>query len=187
MKTKIFLLTAIIITMFGVNSAAQNKSAQKKVLIAYFSRSGNTRTLANQIKDITNGDIFEIQMSKGYPEEYSACTEVAKRDKETNARPELKAKVHNLDTYDVVFIGYPNWWGTAPMIIWTFMESHNLSGKTLIPFCTHGGGGEQNCFTDLADHAGKADILKGFTVSGSRAKSVKPQIESWLHEIGIVK
>ena len=172
--------------MFGVNSAAQNKSAQKKVLIAYFSRSGNTRTLANQIKDITNGDIFEIQMSKAYPEEYSACTEVAKRDKETNARPELKAKVHNLDTYDVVFIGYPNWWGTLPMALFTFLEGKDFNGKTVVPFCTHEGSGLGRGPNDIRRVCVGATVLDGLAIRGSRASRAQEDVTDWLNALKFI-
>lgn len=188
MKTRFFLLTLLfMVAICGTNVQAQNSADAKKVLVAYFSRSGNTRTVANQIKDLTGGDIFEIRVAKPYPTEYRQCTEVAKKEKEADARPALKEKVGDMNVYDVIFVGYPNWWGTAPMAIWTFLESYNLSGKTVIPFCTHGGGGEQNCFKDFVKHTGKATAKKGFIINGANASSARPQVEKWLREVGVIK
>ena len=119
---------------------------------------GNTRNLAHQVQELTGGDLFEIETVKAYPEKYRSCTEYAKKEKEADARPALKSKVKDMDAYDVVYVGFPNWWGTAPMAIWSFLEGYDLTGKTVIPFCTHGGGGEQKCFSDFARHAGKADL-----------------------------
>ncbi len=131
--------------------------------------------------------MFEIQVAKPYPEEYHACTEVAKKEKEDNARPALKNKAENIASYDVIFVGYPNWWGTTPMPILTFLESHDLNGKIVIPFCTHGGGGEQNCFKDFAKHIGKADSKQGFLISGGQASSARPQVESWLKGLKLIQ
>lgn len=166
--------------MTGTNVKAQDASGAKKILVAYFSWSGNTRVIAKQIQELTGGDLFEIQTSVPYTTEYRPCTEVAKKEKEADARPELKTKVSNMEDYDLVFVGYPNWWGTAPMAIWTFLESYDLSGKTLIPFCTHGGGGEQNCFTDFVKHTGKATTRKGFITHGGSVNSARQQVEKWI-------
>lgn len=187
MKTRIISLIVIAMTTLGMNVQAQNSSADKKVLVAYFSRSGNTRAVADHIKNLTGGDMFETQVAKPYPEEYHACTEVAKKEKEDNARPTLKNKVENMASYDVIFVGYPNWWGTMPMPILTFLESYDLSGKVVIPFCTHGGGGEQNCFKDFVKHIGKADSKKGFLISGGQASSARPQVESWLKGLKLIQ
>lgn len=187
MKTRIFLLIVIAMTTLGINVEAQNAAKKQKVLVAYFSRSGNTRAVANHIKSLTGGDLFEIQVTKPYPEEYHACTEVAKKEKADNARPALKTKVDNISSYDVIFVGYPNWWGTAPMPILTFLESYNLSGKVVIPFCTHGGGGEQSCFKDFVKHTGKAENKKGFLVSGGQASSSRPQVENWLKGLKVIQ
>ena len=141
MRTRIISLIVIAMTTLSMNVQAQDSSTDKKVLVAYFSRSGNTRAVADHIKSLTGGDMFEIQVAKPYPEEYHACTEVAKKEKEDNARPTLKTKVENMASYDVIFIGYPNWWGTMPMPILTFLESYDFSGKTVVPFATSGGSG----------------------------------------------
>lgn len=187
MVTKSLISIMMVMAIFSTNSEAQKTSTGKKVLVVYFSRSGNTRAIANHIKEITGGDLFEIQVTKPYPAEYRACTDVAKKEKENQARPALKNKVENIAQYDTIFIGYPNWWGTMPMPILTFIESYDFSGKILIPFCTHGGGGEQNCFTDFIKHTDKYEHKKGFLTNGEKAKSSREEVEKWLHEIGIIK
>lgn len=187
MIAKYLLIIATIMGTFNTETKAQKDSSGKKVLIAYFSRSGNTKAIANHIKNLTGGDLFEIEVAKPYPTEYRACTEVAKKEKETNARPELKTKVKNMEEYDLLFIGYPNWWGTMPMPILTFLESYKLDGKIVIPFCTHGGGGEQNCFKDFVKNTNKAVNKKGFLTSGGMAASARQQVEKWLREIDVIK
>lgn len=109
----------------------------KKVLVAYFSWGGTTQRMAAQIQEITGGDIFRIEPVVPYPTEYTPCTEVAREEKDNNARPEIKDKVQNWDDYDIIFIGCPVWWWTTPMIIHTFCESYDFIGKTVVPFCTY--------------------------------------------------
>ena len=127
MKTKIITLIALLIAG-GLNMYAQDK----KILVAYFSW-----YVAEQIAKQTGGTLFRIEPVKPYPTEYTPCTEVAKKEKEDNARPAIKNKVEDWDSYDTVFIGCPVWWWTAPMIINTFTESYDFKGKTVIPFCTY--------------------------------------------------
>lgn len=187
MERKIFSLVVMTMMMFGGEMKAQKSAAGKKILVVYFSRSGNTREIANHIKELTGGDQVEVQLVNPYPAEYNACTEVAKKEKENNARPELKTKIKDMDKYDIVFVGFPNWWGTMPMPIMTFLESYDLSGKVLVPFCTHGGGGEQDCFTDFVKATAKADHKKGFLISGGSAKSARSSVQKWLKEIDVIK
>ena len=133
MKTKIITLIALLIAG-GLNMYAQDK----KILVAYFSWSGNTQYVAEQIAKQTGGTLFRIEPVKPYPTEYTPCTEVAKKEKEDNARPAIKNKVEDWDSYDTVFIGCPVWWWTAPMIINTFTESFDLSRRNPCQDCgTH--------------------------------------------------
>ena len=163
-------------------SDAQNEPETPKSLVVYFSRSGNTREIANQIKEFTQADLFEIETVKPYAADYNTCVEEAKVEKAANARPAIKGKVQNLNDYDVVFIGYPNWWGTMPMAVLTFIESHDFSGKVLVPFCTHGGGGVQQCFKHFDKHASAYETRDGFVSNGSSVSSAKPRVEKWLKE-----
>ena len=121
MKLKLFLLT--VLTAFGISCYAQNNEKANRILIAYFSWSGNTEHVAKYIAEQTGGTLFRIEPVKPYPTEYTPCTEVAKAEKERNDRPAIKNKVTDWDSYDTVFIGCPVWWWTAPMIINTFAKA----------------------------------------------------------------
>jgi len=114
-------------------------SESKHVLVAYFSHSGNTRQIANQVHESIGGDIFEIQTVDPYPSDYDKVVEIAKQEQKSAYRPAIKTKVESMDSYSTVFIGYPNWWGTIPMAVFTFLEGNDFSGKTIVPFCTHEG------------------------------------------------
>ena len=140
---------------------------EDKTLIAYFSRSGNTETLAGMIQEVTGGDLFAIETETPYTDDYDAAVDQAKQEQADNIRPPLAAQVENMEEYDTVFIGYPNWWGDVPMAALTFLESYDWSGKTVIPFCTSGGGGFGNGIDSMEAAAEGAVILEGFHVGGS--------------------
>lgn len=158
-----------------------------KILIAYFSRSGNTRSVANEIQKNVGGDLFEIKTTHSYPEEYQATTEQAKNEKNNNFRPQLTAEVANIDSYDVIFVGYPIWWGTMPMGVFSFLEKYNFAGKTIIPFCTHGGSGFGDSVSDLQKTSPQAKLLQGLALRGSEASKSQTEITDWLKNIGMAK
>ena len=139
MKTKLITLLAVLLCWAGADAqtASENARPAKKILVAYFSWGGNTQHVAERIASLTGGTLFRIEPMKPYPTEYRPCTEVAKAEKEADARPAIKSKVDNWDQYDTVFIGCPVWWWTAPMIICTFAESYDFGDKTVVPFCTY--------------------------------------------------
>lgn len=151
----------------------------KKILVAYFSHSGNTKRVAEQIHNLVGGDIIEIRTVTPYPTDYQESVEVAKREKETNARPALSTKVDNMAGYDVIFIGYPIWWHTAPMPIYTFLEAYDLSGKTVIPFCTSYNSDIAESMDAIKSLCPKANILEGLTANDAS------KIEPWLTRIGM--
>ncbi len=126
---------------------------KRKVLIAYFSRTGNTGEFAKGIQERVDGDLFEIRTAHSYPKEYKATTEQAKREQEESFRPQLVSEVPNIGAYEVVFVGYPNWWGTLPMALFSFLEKYDFAGKTLIPFSTHEGSQLGRSVTDLRVYA----------------------------------
>lgn len=158
-----------------------------KILIAYYSRSGNTRSVANEIQKNVGGDIFEIKTTHSYPEEHRATTIQARNEKDSNFRPQLTAEVPNIDSYDVIFVGYPNWWGTMPMGVFTFLEKYKFAGKTIIPFCTHEGSGLGNSVSDLKSTCPEAKVLQGLALRGSSAASSPGEIAAWLKSIGMAK
>jgi flavodoxin len=166
----------------------------KKCLIAFFSRAGenyekgsivnlkvgNTKIIASMIQEYLDGDLYEIRPRFSYPGGYAETTEIAKRELLESARPEIAGEACQADNYDVIFLGYPNWWGTMPMAVFTFLESHGLNGKTIIPFCTHEGSGMGRSVEDIKRTCPAADVMDGFAVSGSYAKSAKREVLEWL-------
>jgi flavodoxin len=183
MKTMIYLVVAAV-ALCG-SAQAQSKESKGKILIAYFSWSGNTREMAKQIQQQTDGDLFEIKTVKTYPTDYNECTEVAKKEQDDNARPPLSTEVKDMAAYDVVFVGYPNWWGTMPMALFTFLEKYDLSGKTVVPFCTYGSGRWQRSLDDFKKLCPNATILEGLAISGSVVRRSKGEVVNWLQKIGI--
>ena len=130
--------------------------------------------------------MIKVETVKPYPNDNHQTTDVAKEEKNKNARPAIKGTIENIDQYETVCIGFPIWWGTYPMAMATFMDNNNLEGKTVIPFCTHGGGGVDNGFTDVSKSAPKSTHKKGLSLSGSRASSANSEIEKWLREINAI-
>ena len=164
--------------------ASQNMSNNgKKILVAYFSWSGNTKAVAEEIHKQVGGDIVEIVPATPYSETYSVTVAKAKAEQAANARPAISTKIADFDKYDVIFLGYPNWWGSYPMPVATFVDTYKLDGKTVAPFFTHGGGGEQRCLSDLQKLAPNAKFTQNLVLSGSSAKSSQAQIKSWIDSL----
>ncbi|MEZ5335009.1 MAG: flavodoxin [Methanolobus sp.] len=139
------------------------------------------------IREITGGggDVFQIDTVKPYPKDYAATTNIAKKELNENARPQLSSHVDNMELYDVIFLGYPNWWGTMPMPVFTFLEEYDLSGKVIVPFCTHEGSGMGRSESDIEKLCPEATILKGLAIHGSRVSAAKKDIENWLSKLSI--
>lgn len=154
-------------------------------LIAYFSWSGNTEQMAQMIQTETGGDLFEIAPATPYTEDYNTLLDVAQQEQRDNARPELASQVESWDSYDVVFVGYPDWWSDAPMLIYSFLEAYDWEGKTLIPFCTSGGSGFGRSLDKLPDSAPRAEILEGLHVSGSHVDGAAEEVTSWVAELNL--
>lgn len=162
--------------------------------MAFFSRNGenyavghiekgNTYIVSEMIAAETGGDLFHIDPVTPYPNDYQKCTEAAKSEQEGNARPSIKGDIA-VEDYDVVFIGYPNWWSDMPMPVYTFIEKHNWQGKTVIPFCTHEGSGLSDTEQKLKAACKGATVLKGLAVRGSHAQNKQEQtlqnVKNWL-------
>ena len=151
-----------------------------KILIAYFTWSGNTQGIAYEIQKQTGAEIFEIEPEKPYSENYNTVLREAQRDQRRQARPELKNHVKNFDDYDVIMLGYPNWWASIPMPVASFLEEYNFDGKIIMPFCSHGGGRFGQSLTAIAKLAPKAVITDGLSVHYSGGGSLKSDIKNWL-------
>jgi len=169
----------------------------RKYLIAYYSRKGNnyvsgnivdlevgnTEVAATMIQKITGSDMFYIEAVKPYPKGYEETIEVAKKELRENHRPELTSKVTDMDAYDVIFLGYPNWWGTMPMSVFTFLESYDFSGKTIIPFCTHEGSGMGHSESDIKKLCPSSKVEKGLLIRGSSVKNAEKEISKWINKV----
>jgi len=165
-----------------------------KTLIAYYSRKGqnyvggsivnlsvgNTEVVAKKIQAMIGGDLFEIDTVETYPKDYTETTKVAMDEKKGNARPKLTETVDNMDSYDVIYLGYPNWWGTFPMAVFTFLESYDFSGKTIIPFCTHEGSGLGNSERDIKKLCTNANVESGLAIRGGSVKNSDNMLKSWI-------
>ena len=169
----------------------------KKILIVYFSRAdenynvgtiekGNTEIVAEMIAEREGGDTFKIERTTAYPAEYTACTNEAKTEQRQNARPALRADVE-VEEYDLVFLGYPIWWGDLPMPVYTFIENHDWTGKTVMPFCTHEGSGLSGTVSALRSALSVATVKEGLAIRGATAQNSRTEtrnaVDVWLNEL----
>lgn len=166
-------------------SAIAADTGRKKALIVFFSWSGNTKGIALQIHKKVGGDLVELELVKPYSSDYNTCLDEAKRDQEKSARPELRTRIADMGQYEVIYLGYPNWWATIPMQIATLLEAYDFSGKIIAPFCSHGGGRLGQSLTDIAKIAPKARITQGLSVHYSGGSSLSSDIDAWFRNIGL--
>ncbi|SCJ22775.1 flavodoxin [uncultured Clostridium sp.] len=161
----------------------QTDTAGNRILIAYFSHTGTTRNAARRIQDVTGADMFEITVTSPYPDSYQSTVNRARQELDQNARPELASSVSNMDDYDVILVGYPIWWHTAPMVIDTFLESYDLTGKKIIPFCTSAGSTVEESMPDIRRLGASrgAEVGSGLTANSSS----RSEIGNWLQQNGV--
>jgi flavodoxin len=171
-----------------------------KSLIAYFSRKGNnyvggsilnlpignTEVIARKIQQLTGSDMFQIKTVESYPEGYTETTNVAQEEKRQNARPELLKMVDDMSSYDMIYLGYPNWWGTMPMAVFTFLESYDFSGKIIIPYCTHEGSGMGNSELDIKKICPDAKVLSGLAIRGGSVAKADNDVANWLRKFDLI-
>lgn len=165
-------------------------------LVIYFSRSGenyfggelkniekgNTEVIAEYIREFTSADLFKVEPAVEYPADYMECIDVAKKEQQKDARPELKESLDDISAYDTVYIGFPNWWGTLPMPMFTQLEKLDFSGKTVKPFVTHEGSGFGSSQRDLKKLCQGADIKNGLSIPGASVYDVKDTVKAWIDE-----
>ncbi len=163
-------------------------------LIAYFSRPyqnyvnglikdlkvGNTEVAAGIIQKLTGAEIFKIEPQQEYSKDYNECTAQAKSDQRRNARPELTTYPKSIDAYDTIYLGFPNYWSTMPMAVFTFLERFDFTGKTIRPFCTHEGSGMGSSEKDIKKLCPEAVVEKGLAIRGGNVENAKPEIKKWL-------
>ena len=190
-------------------NALNISNTQNKILIAYFTWSdntvvenpdsidvdaetsarvlspGNAELIANWIAEETGGDLFSIKTQNKYSSDYDECLNQARKERDNNERPALVGRVNNIDDYDVIFLGFPNWWYTCPMAVFTFVESYDLEGKTIIPFCTHGTGGLSRTIRDLKNLLPEnCEVLEAIGVYRPEVKNSKNKVLDWLRKLG---
>lgn len=165
-------------------------------LVIYFSRAGenyfggklmniekgNTEVIAEYIQELTGADLFKVEPAVEYPEDYMKCIDVAKKEMQSNARPEIKESLNDISDYDTIFIGFPNWWGTLPMPMFTQLEQLDFAGKTVKAFVTHEGSGFGSSEKDIKKLCSGADIKKGLSIPGAEVHDAKEIVRSWLDE-----
>lgn len=159
----------------------------KKSLIVYYSYSGNTQEVARQIWFATGGDLHELIPVSAYPSDFNECVEQAKWEIENGYKPEIAGKRIDPNAYNRVFVGTPNWWNTMAPPVATFLSQCDLSGKTVVPFCTHGGGGKGTIFTDIAKMSPEGGHLDGFSWYGNKNLSSQEDVWHWLHAIRVLE
>lgn len=200
MRKSIWIFLMMLTAVLPVTSCSQNKTSNagnmesRKTLVVFFSRTGenyavgyikkgNTHIIAEMIAEETDGTLFQVEPLKAYPANYTKCTEVAKQEMESKARPAIKGDVA-VEDYDVIYIGNPTWWGDMPMPVYTFIEKHNWQGKTVVPFCTHEGSGLSDTENKLKKACEGATILKGLAILGTTAQKSQEQarktVINWL-------
>lgn len=190
-------------------NALNVSNTQNKILIAYFTWSdntvvensdsidvdaetsasvlspGNAELIANWIAEETGGDLFSIKTQNKYSSDYDECLNQARKERDNNERPALVGRVNNINDYDVIFLGFPNWWYTCPMAVFTFVESYDLEGKTIIPFCTHGTGGLSRTIRDLKKLLPEnCEVLEPIGVYRPEVKNSKSRVLDWLRKLG---
>ena len=197
----------------GTDNIEQGDSVWgSNILVAYFSRVGNTNWeddvdavtsaslnirdgeyvgnaeyLAQMAREATGGDLFLIQTAETYPSDYRETTNVAAEEQDDNARPQLASHVENMDQYDTIVLIYPNWWGTLPQPLYSFLEEYDFSGKTILPLCTHEGSRMGSSERAIAELCPNAILLDGLAVRGSDASSARSDVETWINDSGILE
>ena len=209
MKKRIMMLVlgvaVILVAIFGIftylnnnqnesqdtNETVSNESKTDDVnienmgntLILYFSMSGNTETVANYIHEEIGGDIVKLETVQTYPEDYDELVDYAREEQRDNARPELETAIENIEQYDTIFLGYPNWWGDMPMPIYSFLDQYDLSNKTIAPFITHGGSGLSGTSANIANEEPDAVVTEGLAINGDDVDDCQDEVNEWLDEL----
>jgi flavodoxin len=174
-----------LLAHLSTTHAAETGTGRKKMLIIYYSRTGNTREIANQIHEKVGGEIIELQTVKPYPEDYEAVKEQARQELESGFKPELKSKMKEIGYYNVIFVGTPIWWGTISAPVKSFLSQYDLSGKTIVPFTTHAGSGLGRSVSDIEAICPHSTILDGLAVWGKEVKTARNDISEWVQRLRV--
>ncbi len=196
----------------GEDPSAAEESSERNILIAYFTYgenaglssdadasssasiqvfngevTGNTGVMAHMIAESSGGELFSIRTAEPYPDNYNDTIDAGESEKDNNIHPELSTHIENLEQYDTVFVGFPNWWYGMPMVMYSFFEEYDFSGKTVIPFCTSGGSAFSDAIDEIKDMEPDATVLDGLHISGSSVNDAKDSVDEWVNELGLSK
>jgi flavodoxin len=207
MKKLISLI--LVFLCITVIAGAQNQTRGGKILIAYFTQPentsgtdavsgasvqisggqkiGNIEFVAKMIQEKTGGEFFEIKTQNQYPKTHNALLDYTQKELGDRQKPRLSTHISNMNEYDIIFIGYPIWWYTLPMVIYSFLDEYDLSGKTVIPFCVHGGSGFADTIRRITEQEPRAKMLEGFTVSRNTVARSERDVTAWLRRLGMTK
>lgn len=169
------------------SAGAQQVPGPSKILVAYFTRTGNTRVIAGLVRRSLGADLFEIEPAAAYPEDYEETVRQAEQERVAGYEPPLKARVANIKAYDTIYLGFPIWGTTAPAVIRSFLSRHDLAGKTLVPLITHGGYGLGSSLAVVGEHAPKARLLKEFSMKADAERDTLTQVTGWLKQAPVGK
>lgn len=182
-----FAASGVTVGTAMVSQATAAQLLEGRTLVAYFSRSGNTRVVAGQVSRALQADLFEMVPENPYPADYFETVEQARNETDRGYAPPLQATVPDIASYTTIFLGFPIWGTTAPPIVRSFLAAHDLSGKVLIPLVTHGGYGLGNSLTVVAEHAPNAQLVEGFTMEGPQERQTVEEITEWLDGLTVTR
>lgn len=168
-------------------SETENTEAAATELVVYFSWSGNTEAVAAEIQNQTGADSFRIVPVEPYTDDYDTLLDIAQEEQRNDVRPEISGSIENFDSYEVIYLGFPNWWGDMPMILYSFLDDYDLSGKTIVPFVTSGGSGFSNTISTIETMEPDANVLEGLSLGSSQAANPGSAVTDWLDKIGLAE
>lgn len=169
------------------NDSSTPTEAGPKSLVVYFSWSGNTENVARSVQTQADADIFELVPATPYSDDYNTVLEVAQEEQREDARPAISGSIENISDYDVIYVGFPNWWGDMPMILYTFFDTYDLSGKTVAPFCTSGGSGLSGTVNEMKSLEPNATVTEGLHIGSGSSSNPDNAVGEWLSEIGLAQ
>ena len=156
-------------------------------LVVYFSWSGNTESVALEIQNQSGADTFRLVPAEPYTDDYDALLDIAQEEQRNGVRPAISGSIENFDSYEVVYLGFPNWWGDMPMILYSFLDDYDLSGKTIVPFVTSGGSGFSNTIRTIESMEPDAEVLDGLSLGSSQAANPGDAVADWLSGLGLAE
>lgn len=169
------------------NDSSTPTETGAKSLVVYFSWSGNTENVAKSIQTQTDADIFEIVPATPYSDDYDTVVDLAQEEQRNNARPAISNSIESIEQYDVIYVGFPNWWGDMPMILYTFFDTYDLSGKTVALFCTSGGSGLSGTVNEVKILEPNATVTEGLHIGSGSSSNPDSAVSEWLNDIGLAK